>query len=45
MGRYVVPHKSRSIVNPNKVKQRHTPKKNLRESTIPRKIRVGAKRK
>ena len=43
--RYVVPQESRSILNPNGEEQRGIPHKNLRESPIPRKIQVGAKRK
>ena len=42
---HVVPQERRSIVNPNGENQRGIPKKNLQESPIPRKIRVGAKRK
>ena len=42
---YVVPQESKSIVNPNVERQRVIPQKNLWESPIPRKIRVGAKRK
>ena len=44
-GKYVVPHDWRRIVNPNGEKQRGIPEKNLWEPPIPRKIRVGAKKK